>query len=127
VLALGRQLGALQLGDDTARGVGVRVERSRLGLVLAGVALAAVGTAVAGPVAFVAFVSPAIARRLTRSPGPALVASASTGALLVLCSDLVGRRLFAPTEVPVGIVTGVVGAAYLVVLLARANRVGSGG
>ena len=53
--------------------------------------------------------------------------AALVGALLVLLSDLVARRLFAPTELPVGVVTGVVGAPYLLWLLARSNRVGRGG
>lgn len=127
VLILARQLRVLQLGDDTARGLGVGVERYRLALVLVGVALAGVGVAAAGPVTFVAFVAPPIARRLTRAPGLSLIPAALVGGLLVLASDLVGRRLFAPTEIPVGIITGIVGAPYLLWLLARANRVGRGG
>lgn len=120
-------LRVLMLGDDTAKGVGLRVERSRLALLIVGVALAAVGVAAAGPIAFVAFVSAPIARRLIRGPGPAMVPAALAGALLVITADLVGRRLFAPTEIPVGIITGIIGAPYLLWLLARANRVGRGG
>ena len=126
VIALIGPLRILQLGDDAARGLGVAVERSRLLLVIVGVALAALATAAAGPVVFVAFVSPPIARRLTGSP-LAVGSSALVGALLVLLSDLVARRAFAPTELPVGVVTGVVGAPYLLWLLARSNRVGRGG
>ena len=126
LLALIGPLRALQLGDDSAKGLGVRVERSRLLLVLVAVALAALATAAAGPVIFVAFVSAPIARRLTRAP-LAVGSAALVGALLILLSDLVARRLFAPTELPVGVVTGVVGAPYLLWLLARANRVGRGG
>ena len=107
-------------------GLGVAVERSRLLLVLVGVGLAALATAAAGPIIFVAFVAPPIARRLTRAP-LAVGCSALVGALVVLVSDLVARRAFAPTELPVGVVTGVVGAPYLLWLLARANRVGRGG
>ncbi|MEW6475965.1 MAG: iron chelate uptake ABC transporter family permease subunit [Actinomycetota bacterium] len=125
-LVLARPLGALQLGDDTAKGIGAPVERSRLALVLVGVALAAVATASAGPVAFVAFVAAPIARRLTRS-SPALLPAALAGAVLMLASDLVGRRMFAPTELPVGIITGIIGGPYLLWLLARANRIGKGG
>jgi iron complex transport system permease protein len=126
-LALGRQLRVLQMGDDAARGLGVRVEAGRLGLILTGVGLAAVATASAGPVAFVALVSPQIARRLAAGPGPALGAAALVGVCVMLAADLTGRLLFAPTELPVGVVTAVVGAPYLLWLLARANRVGSGG
>ena len=126
VVALIGPLRILQLGDDAARGLGVAVERSRLLLVIVGVALAALATAAAGPVIFVAFVSAPIARRLTGSP-LAVGSAALVGALLVLLSDLVARRAFAPTELPVGVVTGVVGAPYLLWLLARSNRVGRGG
>jgi iron complex transport system permease protein len=121
------RLRILQLGDETAYGLGLRVESSRLGLIVIGVLLAAVATAAAGPIGFVAFVAPPIARRLTRSPGPAMIASALLGALVVALSDLIAQHAFGDTQLPVGVVTGVVGAPYLMFLLARANRVGSGG
>ncbi len=126
VLLLARPLRALQLGDDTARGIGVPVERSRAALIVVAVGCASVATATAGPVAFVAFVSAPIARRLVRAP-LTLVPAALVGALLVLASDLLARTVFSPTELPVGIVTGLVGAPYLLWLLARANRVGRTG
>jgi iron complex transport system permease protein len=126
VLLLARPLRALQLGDDTARGLGIRVERMRLALVVVGVALAAIATAATGPIAFVAFVAAPIARRLVRAP-LTLIPSALAGALLLLVSDLVARRIFAPVELPVGVITGIIGAPYLVWLLARANKVGKGG
>lgn len=126
LLWLARPLRIMQLGDDAARGLGVPVERTRMGLVVVGVALAAVATASAGPIAFVAFVAAPIARRLTRSP-LTIIPAALTGALLVVTSDLVGRRIFAPTELPVGVITGLVGAPYLLWLLARSNRIGRGG
>jgi iron complex transport system permease protein len=121
-----RHLRVLQLGDDSARGLGVHVERSRLGILLVAVALAGVGTAAAGPLAFVALLAAPIARRLTHAP-LSLVPAALTGALIVLAADLVGRRLFAPTELPAGIFTGLCGAPYFLWLLARANRLGRGG
>jgi iron complex transport system permease protein len=124
-LALGRQLEGLQLGDDLARAMGMRVERARLGLVVVAVALAALAVAVAGPVGFVAFVAPHIARRLAATSGAgALPASAGVGALLVLASDLSAQRLFAPASLPVGIVTALLGAPYFLYLLQRANRLG---
>ncbi|MEX2587829.1 MAG: iron chelate uptake ABC transporter family permease subunit [Actinomycetota bacterium] len=126
VLVLAQPLRILQLGDDAAKGLGAGVERYRRYLILVAVALAAVATASAGPVAFVAFVAPPIARRLTNS-SLTLVPAALTGALLLLVSDLVARLAFRPTELPVGIITGLVGAPYLLWLLARANKVGSGG
>ncbi|HEY5875859.1 MAG TPA: iron chelate uptake ABC transporter family permease subunit [Ilumatobacteraceae bacterium] len=126
VLFLTRPLRTMQLGDDTAKGLGVPVERTRAALVLVGVALAAVATAAAGPVAFVAFVAAPIARRLVNAP-LTIVPAALAGAVLLLVSDLVARRIFAPTELPVGVVTGIIGAPYLIWLLARANRIGRGG
>jgi iron complex transport system permease protein len=127
VLYLARPLRALQLGDDTAKGLGASVEPSRAGLVFCGVILAAGATAAAGPIAFVAFIAPPIARRLTRTPGATMIPAALCGALLLTAADLIGRRVMAPTEIPVGIVTGIIGAPYLLWLLARANRVGAGG
>ena len=127
MVLLVRQLRILQLGDETAYGLGLRVEGARLGLIVVAVLLAAVATAAAGTIGFVAFVAPPIARRLTRSPGPAMIASGLLGALVVGLSDLVAQHAFGDTQLPVGVVTGVVGAPYLMFLLARANRVGSGG
>jgi iron complex transport system permease protein len=126
VILLARPLRALQLGDDTAKGLGAPVESARSGLILTAVGLAAVATASAGPVAFVAFVAAPIARRLTET-SLALLPTALVGALIVLLSDLVGRRIVAPTELPVGIITGIIGGPYLLWLLARANRIGKGG
>jgi iron complex transport system permease protein len=122
-----RPMRTLQLGDDTAKGLGVGVERSKAGLIIVAVALCAVATSAAGPVAFVAFLAGPIARRLTGGSQLALIPAAFVGALLLLASDLVARRVFAPTELPVGVVTGILGAPYLVWLLARANRIGSTG
>ncbi|MEJ8633219.1 FecCD family ABC transporter permease [Streptomyces sp. MS2.AVA.5] len=126
-LVLGRLMRTLQLGDDVARGLGTRVQPVRLAVLLAGVGLVAFGTAAAGPVAFVALAAPQIAQRLARTAWPPPVASGLTGALAVLVSDLIARKLISGTELPVGIVTGVLGAPVLLWLLVRANRAGSGG
>ncbi len=119
-LLLSRPLSTLQLGDDSAAGLGLAVERSRLGLIGVAVALAAVATAAAGPVAFVALLSGPIAKRLTRSTDAAMVAAALVGALVVLVSDYLGQHLLG-TRFPVGVVTGVVGAPYLLWILATSN------
>jgi iron complex transport system permease protein len=126
-VGLARHLRMLELGDDAARALGVPVERARAGLMATAVALAAVATASAGPIGFVALVSPQIARRLVRDGALALLPSAAVGALLLVAADLVGRRVVAPTELPVGLVTAVLGAPYLLLLLARANRIGAAG
>lgn len=126
-LVLGRSLGTLRLGDDLARGLGTRVDGARVGLVAVAVALAAVATASAGPIAFVALVAPQIALRLARTPGPPLGASAAVGASLVVAADLLARQGLAvvgagSTELPVGAVTGVLGAPVLLGLLRRSAR-----
>jgi iron complex transport system permease protein len=124
---LAPRLRILQLGDEAAGGLGVGVERTRLAVILVAVILVAAATAFAGPVAFVAFVSAPIARRMLRTGGLALVPSALVGMLLVLASDLVAQHLLPGAgQVPVGIVTGIVGAPYLLWLLATANREGKG-
>ncbi|MFC7405399.1 FecCD family ABC transporter permease [Georgenia alba] len=125
VAVLTGRLRIMQLGDDVAGGLGLRTEVTRLSALALAVALAAAGTAFAGPVAFVAFVSAPIARRLAPRAGLALVPSALVGAAVVLGAELVGEHLL-PINAPVGIVTGAVGAPYLLWLLATGNRQGKG-
>ncbi|GAA3646220.1 iron chelate uptake ABC transporter family permease subunit [Nocardioides ginsengisoli] len=124
VLALvaGRQLAPLALGDEHAHGLGVAPNRARALALLAGVGLVALATAVAGPIAFVALVAPAIARRLVDDGGPALLPSAAVGATLTLASDVLGQLAPFGLAAPVGVVTGLVGAPYLLWLLARSER-----
>lgn len=123
-LAGGPTLRQLELGDDAARALGTSAERGRLLLMLIGVALTALVTAAAGPIAFVALVAPQIARRVTRSSGPVLAASAAIGALLLIAADLAAQRLFAPATLPVGIMTVSIGGCYFVWLLVREARKG---
>ena len=123
LLAQSRQLELLQLGDESASALGVRVERTRLVVIVAAVGLIAFATAAAGPIAFVAFLSGPIAARLVGPTGSVLVPAALVGALLVLVADLVGQFAFG-TRYPVGVITGVLGAPYLVYLLIRTNRAG---
>jgi iron complex transport system permease protein len=89
--------------------------------------LAAVATAAAGPVAFVALVAPQIARRLVGERSVGLVPAALVGAAVVTYADLVARMAIPGVEMPVGVVTAVVGAPYLLWLLVRANRIGRTG
>jgi iron complex transport system permease protein len=122
-LLLAQRTLILEMGDETARALGVSVERVRLALIATAVGLAAAGTAAAGPVAFVALAAPQLARRLTRTAGPNTVPSAAMGAALLLASDLVAQRAFAPTQLPVGVVTACLGGAYLIWLLGWRRRV----
>jgi iron complex transport system permease protein len=126
-LLLGRLMRTLELGDDVARGLGTRVQTVRVAVLLVSVGLVAFGTATAGPVAFVALAAPQVAQRLAGTSSPPPVAAGLTGAVMVLVSDLAARKLIPDTELPVGIVTGVLGAPVLLWLLVRANRAGSGG
>ncbi|WP_448641333.1 FecCD family ABC transporter permease [Geodermatophilus sp. URMC 63] len=120
-LATSRVLGVLQFGDDTARGLGVRLARAQAAVVLVAVGLTATTVAAAGPIAFVALVVPQIAVRLTGGSRPPLLASGLLGAALVLTADLLTRTVL-PQALPVGILTAVVGAPYLLWLLVRGRR-----
>ena len=111
-LALSRRMALLEMGDDAARALGVPAERSKGGAILVAVALVAVGTASAGPIAFVALAAPQLARRLTGSAAPGIIPAALMGALLLSASDLLAQRVL-DTDLPVGVVTGAVGGAYL--------------
>jgi iron complex transport system permease protein len=124
-LYLGRRQSMLELGDDAARALGVGVESTRLLLILASVALAAIATAACGPITFVALAAPQLARRLTRSTGSGLLPAAAMGALLLAVSDLVVQRGFQPVPLPVGVATGVLGGGYLLWLLASEWRKGA--
>jgi len=117
----------LALSDDSARSLGLDATRARVVAIVLGVALVAVATALAGPIAFVALVAAPIARALVGHGSAALAASGIVGAAIVLVADLVAQHAFAGIAVPVGIVTGLIGAPYLLWLIARGNRRGSDG
>lgn len=117
LVLLVKSLRMLELGDDAAIGLGVRVHRARPALIVVAVALSGVATAAAGPVPFVALAAPQLARRLTRVTGPGLVAAGLMGALLLSASDLAAQRLLPSTGLPVGVMTGALGGAYLIWLL----------
>lgn len=117
-----RRLSMVEMGDDTAIGLGVSVAPSRTALLVISVALAAFATAVTGPIMFIALAAPQIARKLTRSSGPALVPSALMGALLLAGSDLAVQRVFSPALLPVGTATGTIGGLYLIWLLVTESR-----
>jgi iron complex transport system permease protein len=109
------------LGDDTARGLGVRLQLTQLGVLVAAVGLCSVSVAAVGPLEFVAFVVPQVALRLVGGSRPPLIASMVAGGILVVGADLVTRAVL-PFPLPAGIVTAAIGAPYLVWLLVRTNR-----
>jgi iron complex transport system permease protein len=123
VVTLGRDLRALELGDASATSLGVRVDRTRVLLVVAAVALACFATATTGPIAFVAFLAGPIAARIVGPGSPVIIPAALTGACLVLAADLLGQFAF-DTKFPVGVITGILGAPYLIYLLIRTSRRG---
>ena len=111
-------LNVLALGDDVARGLGMRVERTRALLAALAAVLTGAAVAVAGLVAFVGLVVPHIARLLVGSDQRVVLPlSALLGALLLVLSDSVARVVVAPGEIPVGIITAIVGAPVLLVLI----------
>ncbi|MEU8262063.1 iron ABC transporter permease [Micromonospora sp. NPDC048999] len=107
------------LDDDTARGIGLRPVARRIGLAATGVLIAAMVTAQVGAVDFVALVAPQVARRLVRAERPPMLCAALLGALLLVLADLAGRRLFAPVQLPAGVLTAAIGGPYLMFLLLR--------
>jgi len=120
-MLLVRSLNAMLLGDDAARGLGVRLQLTQLGCLVVAVGLTSVSVAAVGPLEFVAFVVPQVALRLTGGSRPPVLASMVAGAILVVGADLVTRAVL-PFALPAGIVTAAIGAPYLIWLLARANR-----
>ncbi len=119
-MRMARVLDALTLGEDSAASLGLPLARLRLRLVLVFALATGLAVSQAGLVAFVGLVAPHLVRRM--APGPhayLLLASAAAGAVLLLAGDVVARVVVAPQELPVGVVTALVGGAYLLWLLHR--------
>ncbi|WP_432757171.1 FecCD family ABC transporter permease [Consotaella aegiceratis] len=123
LLTRARDLDMLRLGDDTAAALGVPVARTRVTVIVAAVGMISFATAVAGPIAFVAFLSGPIAARTVGHNGSLLIPAALIGATLVLVGDYCGQFLL-PARYPVGVITGALGAPYLLFLIIRSNRTG---
>lgn len=117
-----RALNVLNLGDQTASGLGISLERSRLGLLAAAVGLTGACVAVGGGISFVGLIAPHLARRLV---GPRheylLPASALAGGLLIIVGDTLARWVMQPSEIPTGIVVAIVGAPYFLYLLMKSR------
>ena len=116
-MLLGRQLRLLRLADAVVTGLGQRASRIRLAAIGAAVVVAGLAVATAGPLGLVALVAPEIARKAAGPRGVPVLGAALAGALVIVVADLLGRTLAAPIELPVGIVTAVVGGPYLLWLL----------
>jgi iron complex transport system permease protein len=128
LLVLHRRLSPLVLGDDVAAGLGVRVDRSRVVLLLLATVLAGAATSAAGAISFVALAAPQLAQRSAGRAYPPLFTSAAVGAGVVVWADLFARRGFSwvglgATELPVGLLTAVIGAPYLLYVVARSRPI----
>ena len=124
LLSRARELDALRMGDDTAQALGVRTGMTRITVMVAAVGLIAVSVAITGPIAFVAFLSGPIAMRLIKNNGSLIIPAGLVGACLVMVGDYIGQFLL-PSRYPVGVITGALGAPYLIYLIIRVNQKGN--
>jgi ABC-type Fe3+-siderophore transport system permease subunit len=120
---LSKRLDVLLLGDDVASGLGLSVRYIRILLLIVSVCLTGISVAVAGTIGFIGLIAPHMARKLV---GPIhnhmLPVTALLGATLVTVSDVIGRVIISPREIPVGIVTAIIGAPYFLYLLRRSKN-----
>ncbi|MFC6647938.1 FecCD family ABC transporter permease [Paenibacillus rhizoplanae] len=123
IILLGKHLSILELGEQSATSLGVRTDRTRIALIVSSVFMVAIATATTGPIAFVSFLSGPIAKRLVGTGASSIIPAGLVGVNLVLASDLIGQFAF-EYRFPVGIITGLLGAPYLIFLLIRMNRKG---
>lgn len=121
--ALARRASLMEMGDDLAQQLGVCVERTRVLLMLAAVALAGLATGAAGPIAFVALAAPQLVIRLTHARGLPVVSAAAMGACLLISADVVAQSLPFTAAVPIGRITGILGGIYLIWLLTRSKQI----
>lgn len=122
-MALSTRLGVLCMGDAAAAALGIRVKQLRIGALACAAACAAAVVSFAGLLGFVGLVVPHMAKRLVgHQPARVLPVSAVLGGSIVVLADLLGRTLFAPSELPVGILMSLIGAPYFLILLCRRNR-----
>lgn len=119
----GRALRMIEMGDDIASQLGIRVERVRFAMIFCAVILAALATGAAGPIAFVALAAPQLTARLCRGDGLPVLSAGLMGGFLLLAADLLTQSLPLPVSVPIGRMTGIVGGVYLIWLLTRSRQV----
>ncbi len=115
-----RSLDVIGLGDETSTGLGNRIHRSRTRLLFVAVALAGSTVATVGTIGFVGLMAPHLARRIVGTRHRTLIpVAALLGGIIVLAADFAGRTLLAPTEIPCGLLTALLGGPYMVYLLLR--------
>lgn len=123
VVVLGKHLSIMDLGEQSATSLGVDTDKIRMALIFSSVCMLSLATATTGPIAFVSFLAGPIAKRLVGTGFSNVIPAGLVGANLVLAADLIGQFAF-EVRYPVGIITGIIGAPYLVFLLVRMNRKG---
>ena len=123
LLICNRNLRMMQLGDEYATTLGVPLTAVRICCIVCALILTAVATAATGPIASVAFLSGPIAKKCTNNGKDAMLVAGLVGTILVFASELVSKNLF-ETKYPVGVITGLLGAPYLLLLLINLNRKG---
>ena len=123
ILILEKHLKIMELGEDLSITLGVNTNLVRIILIISSVFIIAFSTSVTGPIAFISFLSGPIAKKLVGTGSKNLFISGLIGAILVLSSDLIGQFAL-NTRYPVGVITGILGAPYLLVLLIKLNKKG---
>ena len=123
LIILGKHLSILELGEQSATSLGVNTDKTRIMLITSSVIMISLATATTGPIAFVSFLSGPIAKRLVGTGFSNAIPAGLVGVNLVLAADLVGQFAF-EVRYPVGIITGILGAPYLIFLLIQMNRKG---
>lgn len=123
IIFLGKRLDMLELGEQAATSLGIDTDKTRLILIISSVLIIALATATTGPIAFIAFLSGPIAKRLVGAGFSNIIPAGLVGIVLVLASDLIGQFAFV-ARYPAGVITGILGAPYLIYLLIRMNQKG---
>ena len=123
LLFCNKELRIMQLGDEYATTLGASINLIRICCLICALLLSSVATAATGPIASVAFLSGPIATRLTKNGSIAMLTSGLVGTIIVYASELIGKNLF-ETSYPVGVITGLLGAPYLLLLLLNINKKG---
>lgn len=123
MIVFAKRLEMLALGEQMATSLGVDTNKTRIVLIICAVLMIALATAVTGPIAFVAFLAGPIAKRIVGVNFSSIIPAGLIGVILVLAADLIGQFAFT-IRYPVGVITGIIGAPYLIYLLIRINRKG---
>lgn len=123
LIVFGKRLEMLELGEQAATSLGVDTNKTRLVLIISSVLMISLATAATGPIAFISFLAGPISKRLVGAGFSSLIPAGLVGIILVLASDLIGQFAFV-ARYPVGVITGILGAPYLIYLLIRMNRKG---